>query len=164
MIDYFASGKDIYTEAAMAYYVGFLKQNKDYATIRKLYRNPFKLGVISTIYTAGDGTLAEAFDCQMHEVREIKNAIFKQFQELYNWQQNQIAWNKANRGYIKTFLGDIRKTYEEYSKQTRQSINADVQGTCSLVATAGFNNIISSALKKKMFLNPAVIVHRVLCT
>jgi DNA polymerase I-like protein with 3'-5' exonuclease and polymerase domains len=49
MIDYFASGKDIYTEAAMAYYVGFLKQNKDYATIRKLYRNPFKLGVISTI-------------------------------------------------------------------------------------------------------------------
>ena len=94
----------------------------DKGLVRKLYRNPFKLGVISTIYTAGDDTLAEAFDCQVHEVRYIKEAIFKQFQQLYEWQQSQIIWNKANRGRIKTFLGDIRKTYEEYAKQTRQSI------------------------------------------
>lgn len=117
------------------------------------------MGVISTIYTAGDDTLATSFEVEVHEVREIKNAIFKQFRTLYEWQQNQIAWNKANRGLIKTFLGDIRKTYEEYSKQTRQAINADVQGTCSLIATAGFNNIITSALKKRLPLAPAVIVH-----
>lgn len=114
---------------------------------------------ISTIYTAGDDTLAEAFDCQVHEVKFIKQAIFNQFQTLYDWQQSQIAWNKQNRGRIKTFLGDIRKTVEEASKQTRQSINADVQGTCSLIATAGFNNIITTASKKRMFLNPAVLVH-----
>jgi hypothetical protein len=35
----------------------------------------------------------------------------------------------------------------------------DVQGTCSLVATAGFRNIITEARKKRMYLAPAVIVH-----
>jgi len=35
----------------------------------------------------------------------------------------------------------------------------DVQGTCSLVATAAFDNIISSARHKKQVLTPAVIVH-----
>jgi DNA polymerase I-like protein with 3'-5' exonuclease and polymerase domains len=45
MIDYFESGKDIYTEAANAYYNGILNKGLDKGLVRKLYRNPFKLGV-----------------------------------------------------------------------------------------------------------------------
>ena len=48
MIDYFNSGKDIYTEAAMSYHVGFLKKNMSYSEVRKLYRNPYKIGVLET--------------------------------------------------------------------------------------------------------------------
>lgn len=159
MIDYFESGKDIYTEAAMAYHVDFLKKDLTYDEVRRLYRNPYKIGVISTIYTASDPTLAKSFGVEVYEVREIKNAIFKKFTRLYEWQQEQVEYNKSHRGFIKTFLGDIRKTYDKSAKQTRQAVNMDVQGSCSLVATAGFRNIITEARKKKMYLAPAVIVH-----
>jgi hypothetical protein len=159
MIDYFESGKDIYTEAAMAYHVDFLGKDMTYKEVRKKYRNPYKIGVISTIYTATDPTLAKSFGVETFEVKYIKDAIFKKFQRLYDWQQEQILWNKKNNGFIKSFFGDIRKTYDKPKKQARQSINYDVQGSCSLVATSGFNNIITSARKAKMYLAPAVIVH-----
>lgn len=45
MLDYFAQGLDIYVEASRAYYNGVLNLGLDSATLRKLYRNPFKLGV-----------------------------------------------------------------------------------------------------------------------
>lgn len=130
-----------------------------YSEVRKIYRNPYKIGVISTIYNATDPTLAKSFGVEVFEVREIKNAIFNQFRRLYEWQQEQIIWNKKNRGKIRTFMGDIIKTYDKSAKQSRQAINACVQGACSLIATAGFGNIITKARKKKMYLAPAVIVH-----
>lgn len=159
MIQYFESGKDIYTEASMAYHVGYLKKNMTYEEVKVKYRSKYKIGVISTIYTATDPTLANSFGVQTYEVREIKNAIFSKFTTLYDWQQKQVEYNKANQGFIKTYLGDRRKTYDPPKKQGRQAVNMDVQGTCSLVATAGFDNIISSARHKKQVLTPAVIVH-----
>lgn len=132
-----------------------------YDEVRKLYRNPYKIGVISTIYTASDPTLAKSFGVEVYEVREIKNAIFNQFKRLYEWQQEQIVWNKSNRGYIRTFMGDIVRTYEKAAKQSRQSINFAVQGACSVLATSGFANIITQARKRKINLAPAVIVHKI---
>lgn len=159
MLDYFEKGFDIYTEAAYAYHHDFLGKDRTKESIRKEFRTTYKTGVISTIYTAGDATLSEAYECKLHEVREIKNAIFTKFKRLYEWQQEQLNWNKLNRGFIKTFIGDIRKSYAQDHKQDKQAINSDVQGTCSLIATAGFKNIITSGLRKKMRILPAIIVH-----
>lgn len=83
-----------------------------------------KQGVISSIYTAGDYTLATGYDIQVHEVREVNKAIFDKFQRLYEWQQEQISWNKANRTRIRTYLGDIRTTWEDNAKQTRYLLAA----------------------------------------
>jgi hypothetical protein len=159
MLDYFEQGHDIYTSAAMAYHVDYLKKPMSYEEIRKEYRGSYKVGVISTIYTASDKTLSRSYGVEVFEVGEIKEAIFKKFKRLYEWQTEQVKFNKSSRGNIKTFLGDIRKTYDRPAKQSRQAVNMDVQGTCSLVATAGFGNIITAARKKKMYLAPAVIVH-----
>jgi DNA polymerase I-like protein with 3'-5' exonuclease and polymerase domains len=155
----FDDGLDLYTTAADAYYNGFKKLGMPYAEVRKRYRGAFKQGVISSIYTAGDVTLATGYDVPVHEVREINKAIFDKFQVLYQWQQNQISWNKQNRNRIRTYLGDIRTTYEDAARQTRQAVNLDVQGTCSLIATTSFNNLLTTANAKRMYLAPAVIVH-----
>lgn len=133
MLDYFDSGKDIYTEAAVAYHNDFLKKGMSYADIRKAYRNPYKLGVISSIYTASDPTLARSYGVEVFEVREITNAIFSKFKTLYGWQQDQLIWNKKNRGFIRTYMGDIVKTYDNANKQNRQAVNACVQGASSLI-------------------------------
>ena len=60
---------------------------------------------------------------EVYEVREIKNAIFSKFKRLYEWQQEQMLYNKKNRGLIKTHLGDIRRTYDHSRKQQRQSVD-----------------------------------------
>lgn len=159
MIKYFEDGKDIYTEAAVAYHNGVRGKQMLYNDIRKEFRKSYKTGVIATIYTASDRTLARQYDVEEWEVRLIKAAIFDKFKRLYDWQQEQINYNKKNRGYIRTYLGDIRKTYDSSTKQNRQAVNADVQGTCSLIATSGFKNIITEARKKRIPLVPAIAVH-----
>lgn len=116
------------------------------------------MGVISSIYTAGDSTLATSYDVEVYEVADITKALFGKFPTLYNWQQEQLRWNAASDGQIRTYLGDIRRTYGDKAKQARQAVNLDVQGSSSLIGTFGFNNIIDKA-KGKFRLDPAAMIH-----
>lgn len=54
MNQFFADGKDIYTEVAYNYYHNIKKTGQNKAEIRKLHRPEMKQGVISAIYTAGE--------------------------------------------------------------------------------------------------------------
>lgn len=47
----------------------------------------------------------------------------------------------------------------EITNPSEDNWNLDVQGTCSLIATTGFNNLLKTATAKKMYLAPAIIVH-----
>lgn len=143
----------------MNYHVGILKKDTTYAEVRKTYRDPYKVGVIATIYNAGDYTLANSYGIPVHEVPAVTGSLFSQFTRLKEWQTEQLDYAKANDGRIRTWLGDVRKLADA-SRVKFQAVNLDIQGSCSILGGLAFGNLFVEANKKKMLLAPAISVHK----
>jgi len=158
MEQFFNDGLDIYTEAAYNYHVGILNKDMTKPDVRKKYRRPYKGGVISSIYGAGDWTLSTFYEVPVHEVKHITASLFGQFKQLKKWQGEQLDYAKRNDGRIRTWLGDVRKLADS-SRVKFQAVNLEVQGTSSVIGGIGFGNLFVEANKKKMLLTPAISVH-----
>lgn len=141
MCEAFKSGKDIHTATAAKVY------NIDEAEVTKEMRYKAKSVNFGIIYGQGAFGLAENLGISRTEAKEIIDNYKKQFPNIQQYMDDQVAFAKAN-GYVQTLLGRKRWLRDIDSANftvrgfaERNAINSPIQGTAADMIKLAMINI-----------------------
>ena len=150
-MSYYENGLDAYIELA--------RLHKPDATPEELkrFRPKFKKLNISITYGMSIRRLAEELNTTVEEAQALVDTYFGAFPEVKEYIERCRTYMKEHDGRIMTFFGD--KAQGNVDKYSTQALNYRVQGGASLLATSGYFNATTAAIKLGYKCSPFGIVH-----
>ena len=162
-IGYYENKQDVYKELAR----GYLKMKNSHSggdpnyepttSELKAQRPRFKQLSLALLYGMGDNSLSRSLGCEVSEAQELRRFYFDQFPEVETYIDYARQYMKDHDGRVWTLFGD--KTVGVADRFMTQALNMRIQGGASLLATAGFFNTATAAMKLGLFCNPYGIIH-----
>jgi len=154
---WYTSGKDAYMEMAKLAYPDLDLENHPE---RSYYRNVFKQGLLAHLYRQSAHGLVSISDMDLETAIMVKKKITELFPVAQKYADEMADYPLKNKLQVNTMLGDKIFLYPDSADRLmRQGLNLRIQGGTAVLLAEGFYNILRSAKREGIVIQPIIVVH-----